>query len=82
MDHALLKRVAIAICCIAALCCTAYFQVFNGGRVVLPDRNNYARANEISEALRNDALVHPHRFGIEMEDVSTLRTVSSVPSAR
>ena len=81
MDHALLnKRVVIAICCIAALCCAAYFQLFNGGRV-LPDKNNYARANE-SEAVRNAALVDPHRFGIEMEDVSTLRTVSSVPSAR
>ena len=82
MDHALLnKRVAIAICCFAALCCAAYFQLFNGGRVVLP--NNYARENEMaSEAVRNAALVHPQGFGIEMEDVSTLRTVSSVPSAR
>ena len=77
MDHALLKRVAIAICCIAALCCAAYFQLFNGGPL------NYARENEMaSEAVRNAALVHPHGFGIEMEDVSTLRTVSSVPSAR
>ena len=75
MDHALLKRVAIAICCFAALCCAAYFQL-----LVVPDKNNYARENE-SEAVRNAALVHPHGFGIEMEDVKTLRTVDSVPSA-
>ena len=51
--------------------------------MVLPDKNNYARANEISaaEAIRNTALVHPHGFGIEMGDISTLRTVDSVPSA-
>eukprot|EP00986_Skeletonema_menzelii_P002423 scaffold652_cov142-Skeletonema_menzelii.AAC.10 len=71
------KKVVI-ICCFAALCCAAYFQLVNS-RVVLPDS---VCAQEISEAVRNEAVAHPHSFGIEIEDVTTLRTVDSVPSAR
>jgi len=84
MTYALLKRVVVAICCVAALCCAAYFQLFNS-RVVLSDELKSARAQEISaaaEAVRNAAAAHPHRFGIEKADVHTLRTVDSVPSAR
>uniref|UniRef100_A0A7S2PHM1 PA domain-containing protein n=1 Tax=Skeletonema marinoi TaxID=267567 RepID=A0A7S2PHM1_9STRA len=81
MNYALLKRG------VAALCCAAYFQLFNS-RVVLPSDDlllNHARAQEISaaaEAVRNAAVAHPHTFGIEKADVTTLRTVDSVPSAR
>jgi len=84
MTYALLKRVVVAICCVAALFCAAYFQLFNS-RVVLSDERKSARAQEISaaaEAVRNAAAAHPHRFGIEKADVHTLRTVDSVPSAR
>ena len=83
MNYALLKRGVATICCVATIFCAAYFQLFNSR--VADDDLNHARAQEISaaaEAVRNAAVAHPHTFGIETADVTTLRTVDSVPSAR
>jgi len=84
MTYALVNRAIPAICCVAALCCAVYFQLFNS-RVVLSDELHDTRAQEISaaaQAVRNAAVAHPHKFGIEKVDVRTLRTVDCVPSAR
>eukprot|EP00986_Skeletonema_menzelii_P015556 scaffold12049_cov141-Skeletonema_menzelii.AAC.4 len=65
---------------IATLLCCAYYQLFSR-TIITTDGPNAQEIIAAAEAIRNAAVAQPHKFGIQKEDVRTLRVADSVPSS-
>ncbi len=75
-----LRRV-IWVFFITALLCCAYFQLSNRSLITY-DGPNAQEIIAAAEAVRTAAVAQPHKFGIQKEDVHTLRVADSVPSSK